>query len=124
MDNQIIVSRITELCKEKDVSVNRMLQETGQNKNVVDNLKKGSKPSIEKVSAIAEYFNVSVDYILGKTENKMPGVTEDDELNEYLEELKNRSEMRMLFSLAKGATKQDVEKAVAIIQALRETNNE
>ena len=37
----------------------------------------------------------------------------------YLEELKNRSEMRMLFSLAKGATKEDVMQAVKIIEALK-----
>ena len=51
------------------------------------------------------------------TNNKL---TDDEELQEYLEELKNRSEMRMLFSLAKGATKEDVEKAVKIIEALKE----
>ena len=51
------------------------------------------------------------------TDNKL---TEDEDLQEYLEELKNRSEMRMLFSLAKGATKEDVEKAVKIIEALKE----
>ena len=39
--------------------------------------------------------------------------------NEYLEELKNRPEMRMLFSLAKGATKEDIEQAVKIIEALK-----
>ena len=46
-------------------------------------------------------------------------VNGDAELNEYLEELKNREECRMLFSLAKGATKEDVMRAVAIIEALR-----
>ena len=43
---------------------------------------------------------------------------DDIELQEYLEELKNRSEMRMLFKLAKNATKEDVEKAVRIVEAL------
>lgn len=48
-------------------------------------------------------------------------VNNDPELTAYLEELRNRPEMRMLFSVAKGATKEDVEKAVAIIEALRKT---
>ena len=43
----------------------------------------------------------------------------DAELTEYLEVLRSRPECRMLFSLAKDATKADVEKAVAIIEALR-----
>ena len=46
---------------------------------------------------------------------------ESDELTEYLEMLRTRPECRTLFSLTKDATKEDVEKAVAIITALRST---
>lgn len=42
-------------------------------------------------------------------------------LLDYLEILRTRPECRMLFSLTKDATKEDVEKAVAIITALRST---
>lgn len=73
--------------------------------------------STDKLTKIADYFNVSVDYLLGN--EKKPAATEDDELNEYLEYLKNREDGRMLFSLAKNATKEDVMRAVAIIEALR-----
>ena len=51
-------------------------------------------------------------------------VNDDPELTEYLEELKNRNEMRMLFKLAKNATKADVMRAVAIIEALRKEDND
>ena len=40
----------------------------------------------------------------------------------YLEQLRDRPELRMLFSLTKNATKQDVEAAVRIIEALRAPN--
>lgn len=46
-------------------------------------------------------------------------VNDDQELTEYLEALKTRPEMRMLFQLSKDATKEDVEAAVRIIEALR-----
>ena len=36
-----------------------------------------------------------------------------------LKELRDRREMRMLFKLARGATKEEVEQAVKIIEALR-----
>ena len=36
-----------------------------------------------------------------------------------VEELKNRSELRMLFSVSKNATREDVMRAVAIIEALK-----
>lgn len=71
---------------------------------------------------IADFFGVSVDYLAGKTEARAqydaPG-----ELDEYLEELKTRPEMKMLFSIAKDATKEEVEQTVAIIKALRKTKN-
>ena len=43
---------------------------------------------------------------------------EDIELQNYLEELRTRPELKMLFSLTKNATKADVEKAVKIIETM------
>ena len=71
----------------------------------------------DKIEAIAKALDTTPAYLMGWNENNA-----DSELQEYLEELKNRPEMRMLFSLAKGATKEDVEKAVKIIEALRNNN--
>ncbi len=85
--------------------------------NIITNI-----PS-DKIEVIANYLSISPAYLMGwETDNKDTNnkLTDDEELQEYLEELKNRSEMRMLFSLAKDATKEDVEKAVKIIEALKE----
>ena len=85
--------------------------------NIITNI-----PS-DKIEAIANYLSISPAYLMGwETDNKDTNnkLTDDEELQEYLEELKNRSEMRMLFSLAKGATKEDGEKAVKIIEAFKE----
>lgn len=85
--------------------------------NIITNI-----PS-DKIEVIANYLSISPAYLMGwETDNKDTNnkLTDDEELQEYLEELKNRSEMRMLFSLAKGATKEDVERAVKIIEALKE----
>ena len=78
-----------------------------------------SVPKIDKMKAIAKYFNVSVEYLMGETDEKnKPLVNNDEELTRYLEELKNRKEMRMLFSVSEGCTKEEVEQAVRIIEAL------
>ena len=45
-----------------------MLNECSLHKGVIDNLKKGSDISATKLTTISEYFNVSVDYLLGKKE--------------------------------------------------------
>ena len=73
----------------------------------------------DKIAKLATVLKMNpVTFITGE-EFPKEQIEEDDELQEYLEELKNRSEMRMLFSLAKGATKEDVMQAVKIIEALK-----
>lgn len=73
-------------------------------------------PRIDKMQLLADYFGILKSDL---TEEHPESVLTDDlELQDYLEELKNRDEMRMLFSLAKGASKQDVMQAVKIIEAL------
>lgn len=74
-------------------------------------------PRVDKMQMLADYFEILKSDLT--EEHEEAKLTDDIELQEYLEELKNRSEMRMLFSLAKGATKEDVMQAVKIIEALK-----
>ena len=78
------------------------------------------EPMYTVIVNLAQLFNVTVDYLSGVedirqdlTEEKQP-----DELDEYLQELRTRPEMKMLFNLTKNATKEDVEKAVKIIETM------
>ena len=75
-------------------------------------------PRMGTIQKMADLFGVAKSAIIDGTMD----TDTDAELQIYLEELKNRPEMRMLFSLAKGATKEDVEKAVKIIEALINTD--
>lgn len=74
-------------------------------------------PRVDKMQMLADYFGILKSDLTEEHEESK--LTDDIELQEYLEELKNREEMRMLFSLAKGATKEDVMQAVKIIEALK-----
>lgn len=91
----------------------------GLAKSTISMYENGTRePSLEILEAIADTFNVDMNTL---TDSKTSAEL-NSELQEYLEELKNRSEMRMLFSLAKKATKEEVEKAVKIIEALMATD--
>lgn len=93
-----------------------LAKKLGCSKSAISMYENGTRePNLETLEAIADYFNVDMNTL---TDSKTSAEL-NSELQEYLEELKNRSEMRMLFSLAKGATKEDVEKAVRIIEALQ-----
>lgn len=65
MDIKFLVNQIDTLRNQKNITIKEMLSESGLTKNAFDNIKKGSMPSIDKICAIAEYFDVSVDYLTG-----------------------------------------------------------
>lgn len=66
---QINIDRIINLTNDRGLSINKMLKDAQLSTSVIDNMKRGQKPSIDKIYAIADYFNVSVDYLLGRTDN-------------------------------------------------------
>lgn len=117
-----LYDRIIELCKEKGVSGSRMCLDLGLSKSTLSDIKSGRKKGVSTATAkkIASYLGVSVGYLLGEEDEKeKPLINDDEELTEYVQLLKTRPEMRMLFQLSKDATKEDVEAAVRIIEALR-----
>lgn len=78
-------------------------------------------PRMNKIQILADYFGINKSDLI---ENPRTIKSEDSDLQEYLNYLKNRPELKMLFSVSKDATKEDVEKAVRIIEALRGHDNE
>ena len=111
-----LYQKIYDLCQRKGISINKMCDETDIWTSAITNLKKGraNTLSADKLAKIANYFNVSVDYLLGNNENKG-----DAELRDLLEELRSDPDKRMLFSIAKGATAAEIREAVEIIEAIK-----
>lgn len=82
------------------------------------------QPDHETLNKLADYFNVSTDYLLGRTDD--PAAFDDvrqhindDEALEYLDHLHKRPEMKALFSVSRKATKEDIETAITLIEALK-----
>lgn len=111
-----------DLMKQHGVTAYKVSKDTGITQATLSRWKTGvTQPSRETLQALAAYFHVSVDYLLtgGAQADAAPVHTPADaQLQEYLEELRTRPEQRALFSLTKNATKEDVEKAVRIVDAL------
>ncbi len=119
-----IYDRIENLLSVRGMSAYKLSKETGISTGLLSQWKKRSQaPSADKLKIVADYFGVSTDYLLTGEQKEKPLINDDEELTEFLEQLRNRPECRMLFSLTKDATKSDVEKAVAIIEALRKTGD-
>lgn len=71
--NETLFENIKNLCKSKNVSINKMLEDCNLSKSTVDNIKKGSMPSVDKISKIADYLKVSTDFLLTGKEKTADG---------------------------------------------------
>lgn len=125
-----LYNRIMSLCEEKGVSGYRMCKDIKIQPSILTDLKMGRQSGLSAKNAdkMAAYFGVSVGFLLGTETKKAPTDGErdhaidhvDEELKDYLDELRNRSEMRMLFSVARNANKQKIEAIVKFIEGLEE----
>lgn len=69
--------RIKKLAEKKNKTPQQVAEELNFGKNYFYSLNAGKSPSAEKLEQIATYFNVSVDYILGRTDNPYLGQTDE-----------------------------------------------
>lgn len=113
---------IVRLREEEGITQKELANAIGINASVMNRIEAGKRPlRDDEAVKIADFFGVTIDYLFGRTKVKNPqGPSLDDEANELLEELHKRPEMKMLFSVSKKATKEDIEKAIKIIEALKD----
>lgn len=98
-----IVERIKFLQKEKDgkVSLNALEKQLDIGKSTISSWEK-KQPSADKLAKLADYFNVSTDYLLGRTEepnfiskhaaSTVGNIEYDDLPEEAIEEMENYRE--------------------------------
>lgn len=62
--------RLKELRKQKGLSQLRLATELNTTQNTISRYETGERePGIDELIKLADYFNVSVDYLLGRTDN-------------------------------------------------------
>lgn len=69
--------RIKKLVEESKKSMNEIDRELGYPRNTLSGLQ-NRKPSIGRLNEIAEYFNVSTDYLLGRTDRPKEDLTSQE----------------------------------------------
>ena len=66
MDIDFFVQKVKSLCKQKGITPTSACEESGAGRNFMDNIKKGSIPSVAKVQMLAEYLGVTTSELLGE----------------------------------------------------------
>lgn len=68
--------RIKDLATNQGISLNQLEEKLGYSTNTLYGIKKAN-PKSDRLQEIADYFNVSTDYLLGRTNN--PKIADDQE---------------------------------------------
>lgn len=75
------LEKIKELAQNQGISLQKVAEDLGYSINYLYTLKEKT-PKSDRLQEIADYFNVSTDYLLGRTDN--PAIAKDDKANAYL----------------------------------------
>ena len=100
----------------RGMSQAELAERIGKKRSAVGNYESGTRePDYDTLAALAGALGVSAVDLLGEG-------SDENELWELREELRRDPDRRILFSLAKNGTAQQVRQAVALIDALKKTN--
>lgn len=126
-----VTKRIDSVLREKGISKKEFYKACKITSSAYSQWNTGkTEPRTTKIKEISNYLNVMYEWLafgIGEKEKSLSKIGEgdhaidhvDDELKEYLDELRNRSEMRMLFSTTKNATKAQIEAIVKMIEEMQ-----
>lgn len=112
------LKRILKLMQDNGISAHKLEVESAIAISSIQAWKSGkARPSLDAVTKIAEYFNVSVDYLVGKTDNPTPLTSEEGTIavpNKYGDVLVALNEGD------KDLTQDDIDQIVRFIKFTRE----
>ena len=108
--------RLKSLMRAQGVTAYKLSKEVGCVPQTVANWLAGSVPGSDKLQALAGYFGVSTDYLMGADDTD---TAEDAEKMEILEDIRRNPELRAMFSVARDATPEEIRQYTKIIKALR-----
>lgn len=118
-----VSDRLMRIVNAKNLTVRAIAEDTGFSRSTVHRYLSGEQKDVPLsfVQAFASTYNVDAAYLMGWTDDPFEAVAdkEDFEIWELREMLRRRPEMRTLFMASKNARKEDLLRAVRIIEALK-----
>ncbi len=113
-----VYERIEMLRKEKGLSQGKLEKELGFSNGSISKWKK-SAPTTERLQKVAEYFGVSVSYLLGTKEQARPAYYSDQDTADLAQAIYDSRELRLLFDAAKDAKAEDLRFTYEMLRRLK-----
>lgn len=107
------LEKIKELAQKQGISLQKVAEDLGYSINYLYTLKEKT-PKSDRLQEIADYFNVSTDYLLGRTDN--PAIANNDTIAGYTsDDLRKMAENAKTFD-GKPLTEEDIDAIQNIIE--------
>ena len=80
--DSVLYQRIKQLCSRKGITIAKLESDLGFGNSSIKKWEKSSSPSIDKIVKVATYFDVSIDYLMGRTdiESSMSEIIGDEDI--------------------------------------------
>lgn len=101
------VDRVKELCKDRHIPISKLEKACGFSNGYIAKLKKGTMPN-DKLQIVADYFNVSVEYLMTGEDQAAPYYLNDEtrDLAQFLFENPN---YKVMFDAVRKVKPEDME---------------
>lgn len=116
-----VYTRIIELCEKRKVTLKAVETACGLSNGSIGKLRNGGKMSAERLHLIAEYFNVTVEYLLT---GEKPEYYTNSEAAKLAQEILENPALHILINTAKGKQQEDILLLAEIAKKMKATNPE
>ena len=112
---------VLSLCAERGVKIGTLERETRMSNGTIKKWTDETLPSGATLVAIADYFGVSVDYLLGREAAGQDPDRPDsyDEIRAELDALRRNPELRVLLSASADLTQEDIAFVTAMAKRMK-----
>ena len=109
-----------QLLQKYDLTAYKVAKEAGVTQTALSNWKTGkSTPTTKTLQKIADFFGVSIDYLMTGKETEDSKYYLNDETAEMAQALFENKNLRVLFDAAKDATPEDLKTTYDMLTALK-----
>lgn len=124
--------RLKKLRKEKDLYQKDVAKDIGLTASAIGFYEQGKrKPDNDTLQKLADYYDVSTDYLLGRTNERSSAdkiknaVSDDPDLQDAWKKISQREDLQLLFKQTKDMDESSIRQVIRIIKAIEseESNN-
>jgi transcriptional regulator with XRE-family HTH domain len=121
----VTVERIEELCIENKITVAELERRVGLGNGVIRRWKERT-PASDKLNDIADYFKVSTDYLLGRTDNPNMVVLDGEDIPVKYKKQLEKLDVEMIEiakeAVAEGLTAADFRELLRMVKKIKKSD--